>query len=436
MDKKNILVVGGGGREHAIIHTLKKSKSVGKIYAAPGNAGISALAECVPISATDIPSLVKFVLANPDIYMTVIGPDDTLALGLADQLLAHKKRVFGPTMAAAKIESSKSFAKEFMQSNQIPTASHASFDDINKALLHTQNHPTPIVVKADGLALGKGVFICQTKQEAQQAIKSIMGENQFGVAGKKIVIEEFVKGFWVTVLCFCDGKSIVPMVTARDYKPVFDGDLGPNTGGMGCFSPHPQFCDRLLKKAKAQIFEPTVKGLNKIGTPFKGVIYFDIMVDNMGDKDTFDAKKIENAKFNVIEYNARFGDPETQVVLSRLKTDLFDIFESVIDGNLDKIDFEWDKNSAVCVVAASGGYPNAIEKGKKIEIGKIDDQTIIFEAGTAFDGDGNKVTSGGRVLSVVCKGGSIKEARQKAYGQIKNVQFDKMFYRNDIAKDY
>jgi len=429
MSKKNILVVGGGGREHAIIHTLKKSDKVGKIYACPGNAGISELAECVNISATDINSIIEFVKNHADIYMTVIGPDDSLALGLTDQLIknTHCKRVFGPSQAAAIIESSKAFSKDFMKKYNIPTASYQIFSDYEKAQKYVANTSFPTVIKADGLALGKGVIICEDKKQAEDALKEIMLDKKFGAAGAKVVIEDYLKGFELTVLSFCDGKTVVPMQTSRDYKRAFDGDKGLNTGGMGCFSPHPQFDDRMMAQAMDEVFIPTIRGMESEGRMFKGCLYFTLMVD-VDDEG--------KAKFSVIEYNARFGDPETQSVLPRLKTDLFEVFEAVIDGGLSDIKLEWSKKASVCIIAASGGYPGQIEKGKVIKIGDMNKDTMIFEAGTKFDSDGRKLTNGGRVLGVVCMGASIKDAKIAAYNEIEKISFEGMFFRKDIAKNY
>ncbi|MCL2555689.1 MAG: phosphoribosylamine--glycine ligase [Firmicutes bacterium] len=429
MNKKNILVVGSGGREHAIIHTLKKSDKVGKIYACPGNAGISELAECINILATDINGIVEFVKNHPDIYMTVIGPDDSLALGLTDLLLSktHCKRVFGPSQAAAIIESSKAFSKDFMKKYNIPTAAYEIFSDYEKAKKYLANISFPTVIKADGLALGKGVFICEDFYQAESALKEIMQDKKFGAAGARVVIEEYLKGFELTVLSFTDGESLIPMVTSRDYKRAYDGDKGLNTGGMGCFSPHPLFNDGLMKEALDEVFMPTIRGMKKEGRLFQGCLYFTLMVD---------VQKKGRAKFNIIEYNARFGDPETQVVLPRLKTDLFEIFEAIVDGELHKMEIEWDNECSVCVIAASNGYPLDYEKGKEIGIGELNKDTLLFEAGTKFALSGKKVTNGGRVLGVVCKGVDIGEARDKAYQEIKKIEFEGIFYRQDIAKDF
>jgi len=432
--KKNILVVGGGGREHAIIHTLKKSDRVGKVYACPGNAGISEIAECVSILATDIASIVEFVSKHPDIYMVVIGPDDSLALGLADELKSktHCQRVFGPSQAAALIESSKVFSKGFMKKYGIPTAKYEIFTDYKKALdkarsLQDDISGFPVVIKADGLALGKGVFICEDYKQAKEALDEIMLNKKFGTAGASVVIEDYLKGFELTVLSFTDGENLIPMVTSRDYKRAYDDDKGLNTGGMGCISPHPDFSDKMMAQAMDEIFIPTIRGMKKEGRLFAGCLYFTLMVDVLADG---------KVRFNVIEYNARFGDPETQVVLPRLKTDLFDVFESVIDGSLSKMKLEWDDECTVCVIAASRGYPVSAEKGKVIEIGQMNEGTIVFEAGTKLDEEGRKLTNGGRVLGVVCKGGSVDEARDKVYEEMCKVNFDGMFFRKDIGKGY
>ena len=421
--KKNILVIGGGGREHAIVHALSKSEGVGKLYCIPGNAGIASLAECHgEIKATELEKIVAFVEAHEDIALTVVAPDDPLALGLVDMLEQKGHRAFGPHANAAIIESSKVFAKNLMKKYGIATAAYEVFDDYAAAESYLNTCAYPVVLKADGLALGKGVLICATREEARAGLKEIMLDRAFGEAGAKIVVEEFLQGFEVSVLAFTDGKTLVPMVSSQDHKRALDGDKGLNTGGMGTFSPQAKFTPAMQKEAYEKIFLPTVRAMEKEGRPFKGVLYFGLMVTDKGIK--------------VLEYNARFGDPETQVILPRLKTDLLAVFEACIDGTLDKLTLTWDERAAVCVVAASGGYPLKYEKGKPIAFGKIDEGVLVFHAGTALSEKGEIVTSGGRVLGVTALGKSLSEAKKLAYENIAKIHFDGMFYRKDIAKDY
>lgn len=419
--KHNILVIGGGGREHAIVHSLAASPKVGKIYCAPGNAGISALAECHPeLKATDLDGVVAFVRLHKDIYMTVVAPDDPLAAGMVDRLEAEGYRAFGPRAAAARLEASKSFAKDLMKKYDIPTAGYEVFTDYDSAAAYLETCGYPAVLKADGLALGKGVLICEDKAQAKSGLKEIMLDKAFGSAGNTLVIEDFLTGFECSALAFCDGKTIVPMTTSQDHKRALDGNRGLNTGGMGTFSPSYRVTPEMEKRIFDEVLQPTLNGLIAEGIEFKGVLYAGLMID--GDE------------IKVLEYNARFGDPETQVLLPRLKTDLFDIFEACIDGTLDKLTLEFTGNSAVCIVAASGGYPEAYEKGKEIVIDDVDDGVIVFHAGTAFSG-GKTVTSGGRVLGVTALAPTLKSARDLAYKNVKKVRFDKMHYRTDILKE-
>ncbi len=415
--KKNILLVGGGGREHAIAWKLRRSAQVGKIYCAPGNAGIGEIAENVPISATDIDGLVEFVLKHPDIYMTVVAPDDPLAMGLVNRLEEKGLRAFGPRSEAAIIEASKVFSKNLMKKYGIPTAAYETFDDYEAAKAYLETCKVPVVIKADGLALGKGVLICNTRREAFDGLKEIMEDRAFGAAGNRVVIEEFLTGFEVSVLAFTDGETVVPMVSSQDHKRALDGDKGLNTGGMGTFSPSIKYTDEMAAEAYESIFLPTVRAMKAEGRTFKGVLYFGLMVCADGIK--------------VLEYNARFGDPETQVVLPRLKNDLFDVFESCIDGTLDKIDFHWSEEACVCVVAASGGYPLKYRKGLPIRIGDVGD-CILFHAGTATE-NGQLVTNGGRVLGVTALGKTLADARTKAYKAMSNIYFDGIHYRRDIC---
>ena len=414
-----VLVVGGGGREHAICYALKKNKDITKIYCAPGNGGISDIAECLPdIKATDLDGILEFVKAHPGISMTVVAPDDPLALGLVDLLNENGFRAFGPTKDAAQIEASKVFSKNLMKKYGIPTADYQVFDDARSAKEYLKTAEYPIVVKADGLALGKGVIICKDKKEATKAVNEIMLDHKFGKSGNQIVIEEFLTGYEVSVLAFCDGKTILPMVTSQDHKRALDNDQGLNTGGMGAFSPSQRFGETEMKKAYNDIFLPTLGALCSEGITFKGVLYFGLMVSGKGVK--------------VLEYNARFGDPETQAVLVRLENDLYDIFNKVIDQKLSQVKLKWKDRTSICVIIASGGYPEAYEKGYEIEFGDIDDDCVVFHSGTVKK-DGKYYTNGGRVLGVSCMGKNLAEAREKAYANVKKISFKDMHYRTDIG---
>ncbi|MBS1305473.1 MAG: phosphoribosylamine--glycine ligase [Christensenellaceae bacterium] len=417
----NILVIGNGGREHAVIQALKKSPKAEKIYAMKGNAGIAELAEPVDVDYCDIGAVGDWLDAHKDVGYTVIAPDDPLALGLADELEKRGHRVFGPNKRAAEIEASKAFSKGLMKKYNIPTAVYEIFDDYEKALGYVRAHALPLVLKADGLALGKGVLICRTLSEAEEGLKEIMLDKKFGAAGNKVVVEEFLEGPEVSVLAFTDGKTIVPMATSCDHKRAFDGDEGLNTGGMGTFSPAPFYGEKTAKEVREKIMLPTVAAMNAEGRPFKGVLYFGLMKTKDGMK--------------VIEYNARFGDPETQVVLPLLKTDLLEIFEAVTDERLSEIKIEWEEGACVCVVLASGGYPVKYEKGKEISVGDLEDGVVLCHAGTKRK-DGKLVTDGGRVLGVCAKGATIEEARQKAYRNVEKIRFEGMHYRKDIGIKY
>lgn len=415
-----ILVIGGGGREHTIVWKLSKSPKVSKIYCAPGNGGIAELAECVPIKATDIESVVNFAKENA-VDLVVVAPDDPLVAGMVDALEDAGIRAFGPRANAAAIEGSKVFSKDLMKKYNIPTAGYEVFTDPESAIKYIEKGSFPTVIKAEGLALGKGVIIAKDIDEARAAIHDIMEEKVFGASGNRVVIEEFLTGPEVSVLAFCDGKTVVPMVSAQDHKRAFDNDEGLNTGGMGTFSP-----SRLYDAAKAEecmknIFLPTVKAMQAEGRPFKGVLYFGLMMTAAGVR--------------VIEYNARFGDPETQVVLPRLKTDLVDIIEAVIDGRLDEIEIEWEDNAAVCVVLASGGYPVKYATGYEIsgldEIARYDDLTV-FHAGTKRDGD-KLVTAGGRVLGITAVAENLDAAIRRAYEGVEMVSFKDCHFRHDIG---
>ena len=416
-----ILVVGSGGREHALVWKLAQSPKAEKIYCAPGNGGISELAECVDIKVTDFDALVTFA-KEKQIDLTVIGPDDPLVMGIVDVFEAAGLRVFGPRKNAAIIEGSKVFSKELMKKYHIPTAAYEVFDDSQKALAYIQaQNSYPAVIKAEGLALGKGVIIAQNFDEAKAAVADIMDSKIFGDAGNRVVIEEFLEGQEVSILSFTDGKTILPMVSAQDHKRAYDHDEGPNTGGMGTFSPSRTYTEAMAKETYDTILLPTMQALNSEGRTFQGIIFFGLMMTDKGVK--------------VIEYNARFGDPETQVVLPRLKTDLVDIFNAVIDQTLDTIQLEWADNAAVCVVAASGGYPKKYATGYEIS-GLEDAKALggieVFHAGTKT-ADGKYVTAGGRVLGVVGLDSDLDAAIKKAYAGIEKVRFTDMHYRRDIG---
>ncbi len=417
----NVLVIGNGGREHAVVRALKNSPKVDKIYAMKGNAGIAELAELVNVDYCDVKAVGDWVDKKGDIHFTVVTPDDPLALGLVDELESRGHRAFGPRKNAAIIEASKAFSKELMKKYNIPTAKYETFDDYQKAAAYIQTCPIPVVLKADGLALGKGVLICKTREEAQDGIKEMMLEAKFGAAGNKVVVEEFLEGPEVSCLAFTDGKTIVPMITSCDHKRAKDNDEGLNTGGMGTFSPAPFFGENSAKEVMEKIMLPTMYAMNAENRPFKGVLYFGLMKTKDG--------------YKVIEYNSRFGDPETQVILPMLKTDLMEIFEAIVDERLSEIKIEWEDGACVCLVLASGGYPEHYEKGKEISFGDLDEDIVVYHAGTAMK-EGKLVTSGGRVLGVVAKGKDVEEARQKVYANAQKIHFDGMYYRNDIGVKY
>ena len=416
-----VLIVGSGGREHAIAWSVAKSDKVDKIYCAPGNAGISEYAECVNIGAMEFDKLVQFA-KEKEIDLTVIGMDDPLVAGVVDAFEAEGLRVFGPNKAAAILEGSKAFSKDLMKKYNIPTAAYENFDNSEEALAYLETAKFPIVLKADGLALGKGVLICNTLEEAKDGVKSIMLDKKFGTAGNTMVIEEFMTGREVSVLSFVDGKTIKTMTSAQDHKRAKDGDEGLNTGGMGTFSPSPFYTKEVEEFCEKYVYQATVDAMREEGREFKGIIFFGLMLTADGPK--------------VLEYNARFGDPETQVVLPRMKTDIIDVFEACIDGTLDKIELEFEDNAAVCVVLASDGYPLAYEKGFEItglEEFKKHDGYYCFHAGTKWE-DGKIVTNGGRVLGVTAKGADLKEASANAYKATEWVQFANKYKRNDIGK--
>ena len=414
-----LLVVGGGGREHAIIKKLKENPAVQSITCLPGNAGIAQDATCVPIKATDIDGIVQYVRENP-VDFAVVAPDDPLALGCVDRLHALGVKCFGPNAAAARIEASKVFAKNLMKKYGIPTAAYEVFEDAEKALEYVKTCPIPVVVKADGLALGKGVVIAFTREEAEAAVKAAMLEGAFGASGNRIVVEEFLEGPEVSVLAFTDGHVVRPMVSSMDHKRVGDGDVGLNTGGMGTIAPNPCYTQEVAERCMKEIFLPTVAAMNAEGCPFKGCLYFGLMVTASGPK--------------VIEYNCRFGDPETQVVLPLLKSDLLTIMRAVEDETLADTPVEFSDGAACCVMLASGGYPGKHEKGKVIDLGKAEAMAEIYHSGTARDGEGRLVTAGGRVLGVSCTADDLETAIQKAYAAADEISWDGMILRRDIGK--
>lgn len=417
-----ILIVGSGGREHAIAYACSKSPKVDKIYCAPGNAGISELAECVPISAMEFDRLADFA-TEKEIDLTVIGMDDPLVGGIVDLFEARGLRVFGPRKNAAILEGSKAFSKDLMKKYNIPTAAYETFTSADDAKKYLETSEYPIVLKADGLALGKGVLICNTKEEALAGVDELMLDKKFGDAGNTIVIEEFMTGREVSVLSFVDGNTIKIMSSAQDHKRAKDGDEGLNTGGMGNFSPSPFYTEEVDDFCKKHIYQATVDAMKAEGREFKGVIFFGLMLTPKGPK--------------VLEYNARFGDPEAQVVLPRLKNDIIDVFNACIDGTLDKIDLQFEDKACVCVILASEGYPLAYEKGKIItglDNFKGKDGYYCFHAGTKFDDNGNIVTNGGRVLGITAKGDTLKEARANAYAATEWVDFENKYMRHDIGK--
>ena len=416
-----VLIVVIGGREHAIAASVAKSPKVEKIYCAPGNAGIGLIAECVPIGAMEFAKLVDFAKEN-QIDLTIVGMDDPLVGGLVDELESAGLRAFGPRKNAAILEGSKAFSKDLMRKYGIPTAGYETFDDADEAVSYLEMLEFPVVLKADGLALGKGVLICQTLEEAKEGVKAIMLDKQFGNAGNKLVVEEFMTGREVSVLSFVDGKTIKTMTSAQDHKRAEDGDQGLNTGGMGTFSPSPFYTEEIDRFCQQYIYQATVNAMEKEGRPFKGVIFFGLMLTENGPR--------------VLEYNARFGDPEAQVVLPRMKNDIVDVMEACIDGRLDEIDLQFEDNAAVCVVLASDGYPVQYEKGYLIRgLENFDgrDSYYCFHAGTKMTDQGI-VTNGGRVLGITAKGKDLKEARTNAYAAADWVEFENKYMRHDIGK--
>ena len=417
-----VLIIGGGGREHAIAWKAAQSPKVEKLYCAPGNAGIAGVAECVDIGVMEFDRQAEFAKVQ-GIDLVIVGPDDPLAAGAVDVLEAAGLRVFGPRKAAAILEGSKAFSKDLMKKYNIPTAAYETFDSADAALAYLETADMPIVLKADGLALGKGVLICNTREEAKEGVKTLMLDKQFGTAGDRIVVEEFMTGREVSVLSFVDGKTIKIMTSAQDHKRAKDGDQGLNTGGMGTFSPSPFYTEEVDVFCREHIYQATVDAMAAEGREFKGLIFFGLMLTAKGPR--------------VLEYNARFGDPETQVVLPRMKNDIIEVFEACIDGTLDQVNLEFEDNAAVCVVLASDGYPEHYEKGFKInglENFEGKDGYYVFHAGSKFDAGGDIVTNGGRVLGVTATGKDLKEARVNAYQATEWVGFGNKYMRHDIGK--
>jgi len=415
-----VLVIGSGGREHALVWKIMQSPKVSQIYCAPGNTGISKLAQCINIDVDSIEKLVDFA-QEEKIDLTVVGPELPLSKGIVNEFSRKDLRIFGPSREAADIESSKVFSKHLMKKYNIPTANYEVFGNSKEAFDYIKQQTFPLVIKADGLAAGKGVFIVKNLVEARDALDALMEEKKFGEAGRQVIIEEFLEGEEVSILAFCDGKTVAPMVSSQDHKKIFDNDQGPNTGGMGAYSPVPFYPNEFKKTVLEEILKPTVKGLQSERREYRGVLYAGLVLTEEGPK--------------VLEFNARFGDPETQVVLPRLKTDLVDILNAVIDGSLHKINIEWEDNAAVCVVVASGGYPGKYQKGKVISgLERLENMKgiIVFHAGTKFQ-DGKIITSGGRVLGITSWDNTISKAKEKAYEGVEKIYFEDMYYRKDIA---
>ncbi|MBI4001590.1 MAG: phosphoribosylamine--glycine ligase [Nitrospira defluvii] len=415
-----ILVVGSGGREHALVWKIAQSPRKPQIFCAPGNAGIEGLATCVPIKADDLAELRDFALKE-QIDLTVVGPEAPLAMGIADEFRKARLKIFGPTKAAARLESSKSFSKDIMAANRIPTATARSFEQMEQALAYLDEQPVPIVVKADGLAQGKGVVVATTREEAKQAVRDAMEKSLFGQAGRRVLIEEFLDGEELTIMAFTDGKTVVPMVPAQDHKRVGDGDTGPNTGGMGAYAPAPIATAALREQVTREVLQPTVDALARLGCPFQGVLYAGLMI-------------VKGTPY-VLEFNARMGDPETEVVLPLLRTDLVDVLEAVVDHRLDQLTVEWRNDTAVCVVMTSPGYPGSYQTGFPIQgltTQSADARLAIFHAGTRRDAE-RVVTAGGRVLAVTAWAPSLLQAREQVYRAVPSIMFDGRHYRTDIA---
>jgi len=413
-----VLVIGSGGREHTLVWKLNQSPSVTEVFCAPGNAGIGKIAKNVDISSSNIEKLVEFS-REMKIDMTIVGPEEPLVEGIVDIFRQNGLKVIGPTKKAAKLEGSKTYAKNFMKKYNIPTARYDEITIYEDAILAIEKYNYPVVVKADGLAAGKGVFICENKQEALKIIKQLLDEKILGDSGERVVIEEFLRGTETSILCFIDGNTIIPMVSSQDHKRAFDGDKGPNTGGMGTYSPNYIYTEKIAKQVEQEILEPTLEGIKQEEMDYRGIIFIGLMITENGAK--------------VLEYNVRFGDPETQVVLPRLKTDLIEIFNNIIDRRLKNTHIQWSKEETVCVILASGGYPNKYEKGLEIKgLNTINKDLLVFHSGTTKD-ENKIITNGGRVLGIVGIGKSTEEAREKVYRNIDEIKFKESFYRRDIG---
>ena len=414
-----ILVVGGGGREHAICWKLNNESNVEKIYCAPGNAGISNVAECIDIGDSDIENLLKFAKEN-QIDLTIVGPEIPLVAGIVDAFEKEGLKIFGPNKKCAQLEGSKSFSKDFMIRHNLPTAKYKEYTDLDEAISEIDSFGYPVVIKADGLAAGKGVVIPENREDAITTLKEMMSDKKFGKAGDKIVVEEFLNGIETSILAFVDNDTIVPMVSSKDHKKVFEGETGLNTGGMGTFSPSEIYTDELAKEIQEKILDKTLEGFKKDNLNYKGILFVGLMITEDGPK--------------ILEYNVRFGDPETQSVLFRLDTDLNKIISAILDNNLKNIEINYSKEEAICVMLTSGGYPESYEKGKVISgLENLDSDIVVFHSGTKFD-NGNIVTNGGRVIGITAKGKTVKEAGEKVYENIKKINFERMHYRKDIWK--
>ena len=414
-----ILVVGGGGREHAICWKLSKEANVEKIYCAPGNAGISNVAECIDIGDSDIENLLKFAKEN-QIDLTIVGPEIPLVAGIVDAFEKEGLKIFGPNKKCAQLEGSKAFSKDFMIRHNLPTAKYKEYTNLDEAISEIDSFGYPVVIKADGLAAGKGVVIPENREDAITTLKEMMSDKKFGNAGDKIVVEEFLNGIETSILAFVDNDTIVPMVSSKDHKKVFEGETGLNTGGMGTFSPSEIYTDELAKEIREKILDKTLEGFKKDNLNYKGILFVGLMITEDGPK--------------ILEYNVRFGDPETQSVLFRLDTDLNKIISAILDNNLKNIEINYSKEEAICVMLTSGGYPESYEKGKVISgLENLDSDIVVFHSGTKFDNE-NIVTNGGRVIGITAKGKTVKEAGEKVYENIKKINFEKMHYRKDIWK--